>query len=100
MKKLLCMALLMMLALAPSAAEAYWLDISAFIEDPQETHWGWKTSYLHWEDDAVWGHLGANDWQPLHDPRTGETLDMAFVITPEPASICLLGLGLVLLRRR
>jgi hypothetical protein len=80
--------------------EIYWLDVSAVILDPYH-QWGWKTTRDHWMDDAVWGDVDTGpDWQPLYDPETGETLDMAFVITPEPASICLLGLGLVLLRRR
>jgi len=35
MKKLFCVALLMMLAMAPSAAEAYWLDISAGYWSPE-----------------------------------------------------------------
>jgi outer membrane protein len=34
MKKLLCMAILLSLAMAPSAAEAYWLDISAGYWNP------------------------------------------------------------------
>jgi outer membrane protein len=37
MKKLLCMAVLLSLALAPSAAEAYWLDISAGYWNPEPT---------------------------------------------------------------
>ena len=40
---------------------------------------GWKTSLEHFRDDAVWG--GPDNWNPLFDPITGETLDLAFVIT-------------------
>lgn len=79
--------------------QIYWLDISVTVADPA-TMWGWKTSLDHWEDDAVWSDLGGA-WQPLEDPVTFESLDMAFVITPEPASIGLLAIGaLALLRRR
>lgn len=78
--------------------EIYWLDISVMPMDTS-AEWGWKTSLDHFMDDAVWSDFGA-EWQPLYDP-SGETLDLAFVITPEPATICLLGLGtLGLLRRR
>ncbi len=76
----------------------YWLDISVTVADEQ-TQWGWKTSLDHWEDGAVWGDFPNPFWEPLQDPD-GRNMDLAFVITPEPASLCLLGLGLVLLRRR
>jgi len=33
-------------------------------------------------------------------PDTGASLDMAFVITPEPATLTLLGLGGLLFRKR
>jgi hypothetical protein len=63
----------------------YWLDVMAFVAGPgypDAPLWGWKTSLVHWEDDAVWA---LDDppyyWVPLEDPVTGVTLDLAFVIT-------------------
>jgi len=77
----------------------YWLDVSATVTAPAE--WGWKTSIQHFRDDAVWGDFPDPKWQELKDPITHETLDLAFVITPEPAALSVLVLGgLVLLRRR
>ena len=76
----------------------YWLAIHIGVEDCANTKIGWKTSLDHWNDDAVYYYGG---WKELIDPVTGSSLDMAFVITPEPATLCLLGLGgLSLLRRR
>ena len=67
--------------------------------------WGWKTSGSpQFMDDAVWGDDfagGVTEWNELVDPQTGQSLDLAFVITPEPTSMALLGLGgLAVLRRR
>jgi len=68
--------------------------------------YGWKSSQRHFNDDAVWidvpfdsGMLSeiiqpVGPWRELVDPRTGNSLDLAFVITPEPATLCLLGAGL------
>lgn len=77
----------------------YWLDVS-FTVPPGLPPVGWKTSYQHNLDDAVWGDFPEPNWQPLHDPITGQSLDMAFVLTPEPASVLLLGLATALIRRR
>ena len=88
------------------AGEIYWLDLSVVPVVPQPPlEFGWKTSRDPFEDDAVWmdtGPLGTGQWQELRDPLTGESLDLAFVITPEPATVLLLGLGgaLAMLRRR
>ena len=86
--------------------EVYWLDLSVSLLDPAAaSQLGWKTSLEHFRDDAVWSDAdaagGVTGWQPLFDPYNGETLDLAFVITPEPATMALLGLGaLALLKRR
>lgn len=79
--------------------QIYWLDISVLVDDPA-AQWGWKTSLNHWEDDGVWGDYPNPQWQPLEDPITGETLDLAFVITPEPAALGLLLFGSLLIARR
>jgi len=74
----------------------YWLDISVLLAPGTSAKVGWKTSRDHFEDDAVWAHFDPAfppDWRELRDPLTGESLDMAFVITPEPTSLALLLLG-------
>jgi hypothetical protein len=38
------------------------------------------------ETDAVWRILG-EEWNELIDPITSESMDLAFVITPEPATV-------------
>jgi len=86
----------------------YWLGVVAFpAEDPfgQLTGlFGWKTSVDHWNDDATYGYVLSGqypqDWVELHHPTGGESLDMAFVIVPEPVSASVLGLGAVALLRR
>ena len=81
----------------------YWLDVSITTE--MESFWGWKTSLDHWNDDAVYWDDNNRKWQELVDPETGQSLDMAFVITtvPIPCTVWLLGSGLLCLvglRRR
>jgi hypothetical protein len=84
----------------------YWLSINALAASGR---WGWKTADVdqypapytgnHYLDDAVWMGPGTL-WQEVFDPITFESLDMAFVITPEPASSALLVLGAVTVLRR
>ena len=78
--------------------EIYWLDVSVETITPS-ARWGWKTTQDHFMDDAVWADIidpGGiiTNWQELRDP-TGESLDLAFVITPEPATMVVLVLGLL-----
>ena len=79
----------------------YWLDVQVLSLD---SLFGWKTSGSpHFEDDAVFGPGDPALWHPLVDPNTGQSLDMAFVIVPEPATLVLLMsgvIGVVALSRR
>ena len=80
--------------------EIYWLVVNAtgIISEPEI---GWKTSKDHFMDDAVWYTAdGGGRWIELVDPITFESLDLAFVITPEPATMALLLAGSALLLRR
>ena len=82
----------------------YWLGIAVRVgEFPTPMYnWGWKTSQDHFMDDAVWGNdLNPDGWQELRDPETHNSLDLAFVITPEPVTMVLLAMGgLGVIRRR
>ncbi len=102
-----------------------------FIQTEGETYWlvmwvdwigtqnpaGWKTADTtlypqpftdqHFMDDAVWyDYLEPNPllrWHEIVDPQTMQSLDLAFVITPEPMTLLLAGCGLLLMvvpRRR
>lgn len=77
--------------------EVYWLEISVSVTGAPggpPPSWGWKTSQNHFMDDAVWSdNPGPREWNELIDPVTGESLDLAFVITPSPGTAALLGIG-------
>jgi hypothetical protein len=75
--------------------QIYWLSVSVA---PDGVAFGWKTTdpKNHFMDDAVWM---SGDWEPLkyfscHE-YAGQTMDLAFVITPIPATLPLLGSGLL-----
>ncbi len=95
----------------------YWLGLELIHEFIGFEEWfGWKTTKadhpdLRWGDDGVYLDLDLG-WLPMIYPvgpsesgtfheYAGQTLDLAFVITPEPATLGLLLVGgMVLLRRR
>ncbi len=96
----------------------YWLDVQAFLPQTSNAVFGWKTSRdPHQLDDAVFADTTAFNgplfgpgpapvfWAPMTYPGatpthpTGESMDMAFVITsniPEPASVVLFAVGFLL----
>ena len=86
-----------------TAGDIYWLDISVDLYGEGELgKLGWKTSRDHWMDHAVYWDTPTGRWVKLDDPITGDPIDMAFVITPEPATMVILGFGAagILARRR
>ena len=58
----------------------YWLGIHLHTYDDQIWTFGWKSSQDHWNDDAAYFYGG---WHEMIDPCTGESMDLAFVITGE-----------------
>lgn len=78
----------------------YWLELH--VTPPTgfpQARYGWKTSLQHWNDDAVWSY-DASFSEELRDPFTLQSLDMAFVITPEPTSLVSALVGLMIVVRR
>ncbi|MBI5384937.1 MAG: HYR domain-containing protein [Verrucomicrobia bacterium] len=68
---------------SPFQRKVYWLSVAA--KTTNDTVFGWKTSPMHYNDDAVFGHVNSQwqpqrDWQELRDPRTSNSLDLAFAI--------------------
>ena len=91
----------------------YWLDVLALpVNNPNpQLAFGWKTSLDHFNDDAVYGDtidpfVSPVEWSELRYPDghefQGNSIDLAFVITPEPVTMLILAAGLApgLLRRR
>ncbi len=67
----------------------YWLNISAVLEDPAATQWGWKSTQDHWNDDAVWAFWGELFWIDMWEPPDFlQSLDLSFVITGGTDDTC------------
>jgi hypothetical protein len=72
---------------SPNGPVVYWLSMTARPTTGALT--GWKTSTLHWNDDAVHGHVTATgtalgDWMDMHNPTSGASLDLSFLINNGP----------------
>jgi hypothetical protein len=46
----------------------YWFSVSAILEDPQQTQWGWKSTRNHFNDDAVWASSTNPTWTDIWEP--------------------------------
>jgi len=55
------------------SGKIYWLAISAVVRG--EEKWGWKSSYLHWNDDACWSFGNIWDWIDLWEPPYDPVMD-------------------------
>jgi hypothetical protein len=72
-----------------AAPIVYWLSMTAVSTGTATTGSliGWKTSTNHWNDNAVFGHMGTNglplgDWNELFSPQVpAVSLDLAFALT-------------------
>lgn len=69
----------------------YWLNISANVAEPEKA-WGWKSSKVHWNDDAVWG-LGPDPtvWIEMYEP-VAPNFD-SFTVTFDNTGMFVEGLG-------
>jgi len=79
----------------------YWLAVWPVIQGDGAANeqFGWKTSVMHWNDDAVVNTGTFEDpvlqelLYPANHPYAGQSIDLAFAITPEPATLTLLAFG-------
>jgi len=71
----------------------YWLNITAIVEDPGATQWGWKSTQDHWNDDAVYAFWGNLDWQELYVPASADTIFNAFFVEFDEGGMLVAGDG-------
>jgi hypothetical protein len=81
------------------AGLSYWLMITSNV---QGGDFGWNTAQSVTGSSAVYWNNNISDWSPLMTPSGCQdpqaSLDLAFVLVPEPATLLLLSLGGLLLR--
>jgi hypothetical protein len=58
----------------------YWLNIAAVLMDPEQTHWGWKSTLDRWNDDAVWAFDGEWEWIEIYEPVYADTVSNGFSV--------------------
>ena len=82
------------------AGNIYWLDLQVQgLADGYAI--GWKTSRDQFRDFAVYANAAApGGWSQIAVCTDDHPTDLAFVITPEPATMVLLGIGAAALLRR
>lgn len=70
------------------AGNIYWLSVRMDMDFMSTAQIGWKTAVtFHFNDDATWSASPPfTIWEELRDPIRGDSLDLAFVIVPEPAT--------------
>jgi hypothetical protein len=79
----------------------YWLDLNVTFAAGSDHLVGWKTTYNVSNDAAVYATPGgAVPWVPVAVCQDDAQTDFAFVITPEPATVAILGLGRLFLFRK
>ena len=88
------------------ADTVYWLSVEAYpgqLPPPEggTASFGWKTSAGGWNDAATYRDPQTLQWKVLDPPdeQIGAQ-ELAFVITPEPATMLLLSIGIVFTGRR
>lgn len=88
--------------------QTYWLALSLWMSASPSGLVGWKTTQDSWGSSAVYYAFHSIEgggyyyqWDPVAVCSNNLPANFAFVITPEPTTICILGLGaLTLLRKR
>lgn len=77
----------------------YWLSIQLNPGWTEPPYWGWHTSADHWQDIAVQAYE-PSPWNWYQISSANQDLAFQLTVVPEPATICLLGLGALSLIRK
>ncbi len=65
----------------------YWLEVKHSQTSNTNSYFGWKSSYMQFQDAACWFNSAIASWQPLFygdgHPRTNKPIDLAFALSTE-----------------